>query len=501
MKARLSDAYKRRAVCQLKSYKRTVHISMRIQTLTIYILDFLYQAIPPLSYCPSIVGPLQMPNLKQTQKKSASGLPIAMFPPRPVDPPAATAQPVPSTSTVPDVLPPAKYECPRCKSGYAIRSSLIRHLAARHEIGLDGQPLSAAQIAAAQKSAAHSAHRRSTAPSTFTSEAQMAAAAAAEAAAAAAAVAAATAASIAPTPSAAIVRQPSPADRSSSSSPSRRSTRNQPLIDLSADLQLSPSVVDSRGSTPVRDELDVLLDAAATASVAPAATDVPVAAVAPAAATKKRAATSPAAATQSKQRKLAAKMTRAARTRLRVAGSLLPQPVRPIDATAGRRRTNPSAVYNPPPRPAIGTPPTIDLRSLTRSSAATLPPASINMPPSSSASTAAVSSVPAAAAQPPTRRRLPYAALHFATMLRPTETAEDIAAHLADDHGWDDGERQEAAERIHDIQRSIWTQTVLNHGALPALRTTETVNAYFAAMDVQYEEAKDRLYLDRNRRN
>ena len=85
-------------------------------------------------------------------------------------------------------------------------------------------------------------------------------------------------------------------------------------------------------------------------------------------------------------------------------------------------------------------------------------------------------------------------------MLRPSERAENIAADLADEQGWDDGERREATRRILDIQRTIWTQTILNHAAIPALRTTDTMNAYFAAMDVQYEEAKDRLYLDRHRR-
>ena len=86
-------------------------------------------------------------------------------------------------------------------------------------------------------------------------------------------------------------------------------------------------------------------------------------------------------------------------------------------------------------------------------------------------------------------------------MLRPTETAAAIADFMADDHGWTDDERQEAEDRIHDIQRSIWMQDILNHAALPGLRTTDTINGYFAAMDVRYEEAKDRLHLDRNRRN
>ena len=316
-------------------------------------------------------------------------------------------------------------------------------------------------------------------------------------------------------------------------------------MNLSADLRLTPSPLRSGAGTPVLDEPEDAIRAAVRAATlasltAPSTADLPfppplrtspqpsttagpssAVPVQPAAAptpqpaavpAKKRAAV---AATKgpSKRVRLAEQLTRSARARLRAA-TLSPQPVgRPANPTLGRRRTNPSAVFAPPPRPAVGSPirqGAADLRAVSRqpkptsaSSAAPVPspqpqPSTSAVPPPQPQPQPSTSAATLPPSADPNSNHLPHEVLHFAIFLHPNDTAETIATRLAATKGWTDAERLQAVRRVREIQRAVWTQAVYDRMLVPATRNAADIDAYFVALDRRAEAALDRLHHDSN---
>jgi hypothetical protein len=90
--------------------------------------------------------------------------------------------------------------------------------------------------------------------------------------------------------------------------------------------------------------------------------------------------------------------------------------------------------------------------------------------------------------------RLPIAALYQAVETLPLERPDNIARLLGDQCDWTPTERAEATRRISDIQRARWMHLLSLRMAIPIERTPAAMDAFFARIELESQQASDMLY-------
>jgi hypothetical protein len=84
--------------------------------------------------------------------------------------------------------------------------------------------------------------------------------------------------------------------------------------------------------------------------------------------------------------------------------------------------------------------------------------------------------------------------LYQAVDILPLERPEVVARILGDQCQWSPAERAEATRRIADIQQTRWMFTLSMRMAIPVERTPAAIDAYFARLELETQQAQDRLY-------
>ena len=83
--------------------------------------------------------------------------------------------------------------------------------------------------------------------------------------------------------------------------------------------------------------------------------------------------------------------------------------------------------------------------------------------------------------------------------MAPDDDEETIADRLATQHQWSAAERDHHRDRLYDIRRTVLMMVYRERDRIPASRTAQAIDDFFAAIDARHDAALDQLRGTQNR--